>query len=102
MANPSDFKGIVIYGSLAIAITLVIYYIPSYYLLKSSIASFSSPILSFLGVSAPIQHIEGQVILGTYEIVRDCTGVQVFAVLLGLILPAGISPAKNPLFFFEF
>ena len=62
-------------------------YIPSYYILKSSIASFSSSILSFLGLSAPIQHIEGHVILGNYEIVRECTGVQVMAVFLGLILP---------------
>jgi len=87
MANQSDLKGIIIYVSLAIAITLIVYYIPSYYILKSSIASFSSSILSFLGLSAPIQHIEGHVILGTYEIVRECTGVQVMAVFLGLILP---------------
>ena len=87
MANQSDLKGIVIYGSLAIAITLIVYYIPSYYILKSSIASFSSSILSFLGLSAPIQHIEGHVFLGNYEIVKDCTGVQVMAVFLGLILP---------------
>jgi len=87
MANQSDLKGIVIYTSLAIAITLLVYYIPNYYLLKSSIASFSSSILSFLGLSAPIQYIDGYVILGNYEIVRECTGVQVMAVFLGLILP---------------
>jgi exosortase/archaeosortase family protein len=87
MASQNDLKDVVIYVSLAITITLVVYYIPSYYILKSSIATFSSSILSLLGLSAPIQHIEGQVILGTYEIIRDCTGVQVFAVFLGLILP---------------
>ena len=87
MANQSDFKGTIIYISLATAITFVVYYMPSYYLLKSSIASFSSSILSLLGLAAPIQHIEGHVILGNYEIVRDCTGVQVIAVFLGLIVP---------------
>ncbi len=87
MANQSNFKGIVIYFSLAVAITLIVYYIPSYYILKSSIATFSSSILSLLGLTAPVQHIEGHVVLGNYEIVRDCTGVQVIAVFLGLIIP---------------
>jgi len=87
MANQIEFKDLVIYLSLAIAITLIVYYIPNYYYLKSSIASISSSILSILDLSAPIQHIEGHVILGNYEIVRECTGIQVMAVFLGLILP---------------
>jgi len=87
MVNQNDLKGIVIFFSLAIAITLLVYYIPSYFILKSSIASVSSSILSLLGLSAPVQHIEDHVILGNYEIVRDCTGIQVMAVFLGLILP---------------
>lgn len=87
MAKNSDFKGIVIYVSLVIAITLLVYYIPSYYFLKSSIANFSSSILSLLGLSAPIQHIGSHVILGNFEIIKDCTGIQVIAVFLGLILP---------------
>jgi exosortase/archaeosortase family protein len=87
MASQTDLKGIIIYGSLAIAITLFVYYLPSYYVLKSSIATLSSQILTFLGLSAPIQHIEDQVILGNYIMVKDCTGIQVLAVFLGLILP---------------
>jgi exosortase/archaeosortase family protein len=87
MAKQNNLKGIAIYVSLAVAITLVVYYVPSYYILKSSIATFSTSILKFLDLSAQIHLVEGHVILGTYEIVRDCTGVQVFAVFLGLILP---------------
>lgn len=87
MTNSNSFKYLVIYVSLAVLITLVVYYIPSYYFLKSSIASISSFILSFLGVNAPSNNIAGSVFLGSYEIVRDCTGIQVIAVFLGLILP---------------
>jgi exosortase/archaeosortase family protein len=95
MANQRDFKSIAIYGSLAIAITMLVYYVPSYYILKSSIASLSTTILSFLGYSAPIQHIQGHVILGPYEIAKDCTGIQVIAVFLGLILPLPKAPWKK-------
>lgn len=87
MAKKSDFRGFVIYVSLAITITLLVYYIPNYYFLKSSIATFSSSILSLLGLSAPIQNFESHVILGNYEIVKECTGIQVIAVFLGLIVP---------------
>ena len=95
MTKQSGFKDIIIYGSLAIAITLFVYYIPSYYHLKWSIATFSSAILSFFKLYAPIQHIEGHVMLGTYEIIKDCTGIQVIAVFLGLILPLPKVPWKR-------
>jgi len=87
MASQSDLWGIFIYVSLAVAITLVVYYVPDYYILKSSTAKISSSVLSLLGLSAPIYDVEGRVVLGAYEIVRDCTGIQVIAVFLGLILP---------------
>jgi exosortase/archaeosortase family protein len=87
MTTNSGFKYIVIYVSLAIVITLIVYYIPSYFVLKSSIAYISSFVLSFLGVNAPLKILAGHVFLGSYEIVRDCTGIQVIAVFLGLILP---------------
>ena len=87
MANTTSLKGLIIYVSLAVTIILIVYYLPNYYFLESAIASHSSMILSSLGLHAPLRLVDGLALVGNYAVVRDCTGIQVMAVFLGLILP---------------
>jgi exosortase/archaeosortase family protein len=87
MAKKTNFTSIIIYISLAITIILLVYYLPNYYFLESAIATHSSMILSSLGLQAPVRLVDGLALVGNYAVVRDCTGVQVVAVFLGLILP---------------
>jgi len=87
MPKKNGFKPLIIYCSLAMVIMLTVYNIPTYYFLKSSISTHASSILSFLGVTTSSINVDGHVFLGKYEIIRDCTGIQVMAVFLGLILP---------------
>jgi exosortase/archaeosortase family protein len=87
MATKTSLKSLIIYVSLAVTIILIVYYLPNYYFLESAIASHSSAILSLLGLQAPVRFADGYALVGNYAVVRDCTGVQVMAVFLGLILP---------------
>jgi exosortase/archaeosortase family protein len=87
MANKNKLRGFVIYLSLAIVIMLIVYYVPNYYFLESAIATHSSTILGLVGMSAPVRFADGVAYVGNYAVIRDCTGVQVLAVFLGIILP---------------
>ena len=87
MASKTSSKNFLIYISLAFTIIIIVYYIPNYYFLESIIASHSSTILSFLGIETSVQFFNEFVILGNYIVARECTGIQVMAVFLGLILP---------------
>jgi exosortase/archaeosortase family protein len=87
MATKTSLKSLIIYLSLAVTIILIVYYLPNYYFLESTIAFHSSAILSFLGLQAPVRFADGFAFVGNYAVVRDCTGIQVMAVFLGLILP---------------
>jgi exosortase/archaeosortase family protein len=87
MANNIRFKSLVIYVSLAVTIMLIVYYVPDYYYLESTIANHCSIILSQLGYRASVQLVDGFALVGNYVVARECTGIQVAAVFLGLILP---------------
>jgi exosortase/archaeosortase family protein len=87
MATKTSFRNFLIYVSLAITIILIVYYLPNYYFLESTIAFHSSALLSFIGLQAPVRFVDGFAFVGNYVVVRDCTGIQVMAVFLGLILP---------------
>ncbi len=87
MATRTSLKSLIIYTSLAVTIILIVYYVPNYYFLESAIATHSSSILSFLHIQAPVQFVDGFAFIGNFAVIRDCTGIQVMAVFLGLILP---------------
>jgi exosortase/archaeosortase family protein len=55
--------------------------------LESAVAHNSSAILSLIGLQAPFRLVDGSAFVGNFAVVRDCTGIQVMAVFLGLILP---------------
>jgi exosortase/archaeosortase family protein len=87
MAKRTGFRNFLIYISLAVAIILIVYYVPNYYFLESAVAHNSSAILSLIGLQAPFRLVDGSAFVGNFAVIRDCTGIQVMAVFLGLILP---------------
>jgi exosortase/archaeosortase family protein len=87
MDRARDSYRLGVYVSLALGIALGVYALPRYDVLKTCVAVHSAAVLTFFGVVAPVRRIAGRVLLGAFEIVRDCTGVQVMAVFSGLIIP---------------
>jgi exosortase/archaeosortase family protein len=97
MAKNKDFKDFAIYFSLATFIILFVYCVPDYYFLEVAVAGHSSAALSMVGVEAPVHFAGGYVFVGNYAVVRECTGIQVMAVFLGLILPLPLVSWKRKL-----
>jgi exosortase/archaeosortase family protein len=97
MAETGSLKSIVWFLTIAIVVTLAVYYIPSYTFLKSVIAAHTASILNGVGIRVDVSYLADRSFVGGVEIVRDCTGVQVFAVFLGLIAPLPNAPVRKKL-----
>lgn len=83
----SSPRYISLYIFLAITIVLLIYYIPDYFFLEKITADHSAFLLNMFGVDVQSKISDHQAFIGNIQIVRDCTGIQVIAVFLGLVLP---------------
>ncbi len=87
-------RALVLYLIIAITITLLVYFLPQPFFLAIPTAVVSAVTLTWIGIPsvALIDWINGIVyvhVIGfqNYQIVRECTGIQVIAVFMGLILP---------------
>jgi exosortase/archaeosortase family protein len=67
-------------------IALALYYLPNYFLFEKLIAEHSAILMEFIGIKATVWYQGNQVFLNQFEIQRMCTGVQVIAVFLGIII----------------
>ncbi|MEJ2242648.1 MAG: archaeosortase/exosortase family protein [Candidatus Bathyarchaeota archaeon] len=76
-----------VYLAVATIIILVVYYFPNYFFLEKAVAHNTAFLLNSLGIHVETNIISGNVFLSNVKIVKDCTGVQVVAVFLGLLLP---------------
>ncbi len=88
--TPGD---LILYLVIAIIITLLVYFLPEPFFLAIPTAYCSASMLSAISVpSIPVvDWVNGAVFVSgigfQYQIIRDCTGIQVIAVFAGLILP---------------
>jgi exosortase/archaeosortase family protein len=71
---------------LASVIALITYYVPDYFLYEKFTAEHSAFLMSLVGMKGTVWMQGHQVFLNEFEIQRMCTGVQVIAVFLGLIV----------------
>ncbi|MDD1776097.1 MAG: archaeosortase/exosortase family protein [Candidatus Methanomethylicus sp.] len=90
-------RNVILYLLSLAVIVLAVYYLPDYLPLEGVTAYHSSLLLNFMGVPADASIINGHAFIGNIYIARDCTGIQVIAVFLGLILPLPGAPWKNKL-----
>jgi len=80
-------KSLSIYVSAVLGITLFLYYVPDYFFLEQLTAFFSSKLLGLAGVPLAYSSTSHKAFVGPIQVVRECTGIQVFSVMAGLILP---------------
>lgn len=93
MERPTP-RALVLYLSIAIIITVLVYFLPQPFILAIPTAYVSAVLLSLIGVPSVIlvDWMQGVVFVAVtgfeqFQIVRECTGIQVIAVFMGLILP---------------
>ena len=80
-------KDLFVYLLAALGITVFVYYVPSYFLLEQLSAILSSMLLNMIGVPLAYSSSYGKAFVGPIQVVRECTGIQVIAVMAGLVLP---------------
>jgi exosortase/archaeosortase family protein len=72
--------------AITVAVALPVYYLPNYFLFEQLIAEHSAIVMEFVGIKSVIWYHGNSVFLNEFEIQRMCTGIQVIAVFLGLIV----------------
>ena len=87
-------RALVLYLIIAITITLLVYFLPQPFFLAIPTAAVSASMLAVMGIPSVsiVDWINQAVFVSVigfqqYQIVRECTGIQVIAVFIGLILP---------------
>jgi exosortase/archaeosortase family protein len=93
--NPS--RRIIPYLVMAVIIIMTVYYLPNYFFLEKATADHVASLLSSLGMQVQERISSGSVFLANIEIVKECTGIQVIAVFLGLLIPLPNAPLKRKL-----
>lgn len=89
---------IIIYLATATTIILAVYYLPNYFFLEKSIAYTTALLLKNVGINVETTIVSETVFLAYVKVVKDCTGVQVIAVFLGLLLPVPNVSWKKKIF----
>jgi exosortase/archaeosortase family protein len=81
----------------AAIIVMTVYYLPNYFFLEKTTADHAASLLNSLGMQVQERIIGSSVFLANIQIVKECTGVQVIAVFLGLLIPLPNAPLKKKL-----
>jgi len=68
------------------AIALAAYYIPNYWFLENLTAQHSALVMNMIGMKATVWYQGNDVFVNQFDVQRMCTGVQVIAVFLGIIV----------------
>jgi exosortase/archaeosortase family protein len=71
---------------IASAIALVAYYVPNYWFLENLTAEHSALVMNIVGMKASVWYQGNDVFVNQFDVQRMCTGVQVIAVFLGIIV----------------
>ena len=72
--------------AIAGAVALPVYYLPNYFLFEQLIAEHSAIVMGWVGIKSIIWTRGNSVFINEFEIQRMCTGIQVIAVFLGIIV----------------
>jgi hypothetical protein len=75
------------YMAAAALIILGVYFLPNYLFLEVWTANHAAYLLSLIGMDARVIINGGAAFLDGIHIVRECTGIQVIAVFMGLLIP---------------
>jgi exosortase/archaeosortase family protein len=75
------------YAIAAATIALSVYYMPNYFFLERATADHAASLLNLLGANVQTYIVGQTAFLENIRVVKECTGVQVIAVFLGLLIP---------------
>jgi len=87
----------ILYILAALVIILMVYYIPDYFFLERTTADHTAFLLNTLGVNVQSKIVGNNAFINEIQIVKDCTGIQVLAVFLGLLIPLPNASFKKKL-----
>jgi len=82
------------------AIALAVYYVPNYWFLENWTAQHSAAVMNMVGMKASVWYQGSNVFVNQFEVERMCTGVQVIAVFLGIIVALPRTAAKKKILAF--
>ena len=82
------------------AIALALYYVPNYWFLENWTAQHSAVVMNMVGMKATVWYQGANVFVNQFEVERMCTGVQVIAVFLGLIVALPRTAVKKKILAF--
>ncbi|HXX72737.1 MAG TPA: exosortase/archaeosortase family protein [Candidatus Acidoferrales bacterium] len=85
---------------IASAIALAMYYLPNYWFLENWTAQHSAVVMNLVGMRATVWYQGTNVFVNEFEVERMCTGVQVIAVFLGIIVALPRTALKKKLIVF--
>jgi exosortase/archaeosortase family protein len=80
------------YALAATTIALSVYYLPNYFFLEMATADHAASLLNAMGANTQAYAVGQTAFLENIRVVKECTGVQVIAVFLGLLLPLPRAP----------
>lgn len=83
---------------IASIIAIALYYLPNYFLVEKFTAIHSALLMQLIGIQSTVWYQGDKVFLNEFEIQRMCTGVQVIAVFLGIIVAMPKIALKKRLF----
>ncbi|HRR55015.1 MAG TPA: archaeosortase/exosortase family protein, partial [Candidatus Methanomethylicus sp.] len=86
-ANAHQPPKIMPYMAAAALIMMGVYFLPNYLFLEVWTANNAAYLLSLIGTDAQVMITGGAAFLDGIHIVRECTGIQVIAVFMGLLIP---------------
>ena len=72
--------------TIASTIALLAYYIPNYWFLENLTAQHSAALMNMIGIKASVGYQGNDVLVNQFDVQRMCTGIQVIAVFLGIIV----------------
>ncbi len=78
------------FAALAPLIAAGLYYLPNYDFLERWTAYHSSLLLPYLGIEGTYRVLGGLPYVNEFQIVTECTGIQVVAVFAGILLPLSL------------
>jgi exosortase/archaeosortase family protein len=87
MGSTRQVRAIAQYLCAAVALSAALYYLPNYFIFERFTADSSAALLNWIGIAASSWVRDGSAFVNEFEIERMCTGVQVIAVFVGILVP---------------
>jgi exosortase/archaeosortase family protein len=87
VGSTRQVRAIVQYLCAAVALSAALYYLPNYFIFERFTADSSAALLNWIGIAASSWVKDGSAFVNEFEIERMCTGVQVIAVFVGILVP---------------